>query len=269
MIAVIDSGVGGLSVLQALEQELPDIPYVYHADSMYAPYGDKSPEFLIDRVNKIAQFLISHYPISSFILACNTSSSYVLPSLTSLLLPHTIVLHDIISAAITATIEAIPAGSHVGVLATPATVQSGSYTQKLQSAGFYPHLIACPTLVPFIEQGILEGADVEHAVNMYLEELFLTSPDISTIILGCTHYPFLLPVFENVARRLQPKTHVRFMNPAHQCARTVRERMHTTSDDDVKKSSVFLTTGDVQTFQRVASNILKRDIHAKHSVIEE
>lgn len=260
MIGIIDSGIGGLSVVRTLLQTHPNLSFVYHADSLYAPYGDKDPTFLNDRVNKIVLFLKKNYDINTLILACNTSSAVVFPHKKDDWMSLGIISVDIISAGI----EVIKQGSKdqkdIGILATKATVQSGVYQQRLKDQGYASFAVPCPLLVPLIESGTLEGNDISNACSQYLHELFSLSPNIETIILGCTHYPFILPTLQEVSQKIHKN--VTCVDPSQ----GVLSNMKDISLPQGKQ--IFLTSGNTETFNTLATSLLSKEILSSHTLIE-
>lgn len=198
MIGVFDSGYGGLTILQAIRNVLPEYDYLYLGDNARAPYGTRSFQVIYEYTLQAVRYLESQ-GCSLIILACNTASAKAL---------RTIQQHDIdpdklrVLGVIRPTAEVAPLRTHtghIGVLATPGTVSSESYVMELQHQN--PDIVvtqqACPLWVPLIEAGehIDRGAD--YFVEKYLSQLLARDPKIDTIILGCTHYPLLLPKIED------------------------------------------------------------------------
>lgn len=194
MIGVFDSGYGGLTILSQIRQVLPQYDYMYLGDNARAPYGTRSFSVIYEYTLQAVRYLESQ-GCSLIILACNTASAKALRSIQQ---------HDIdpgkvrVLGVIRPTAEVAPLRTHtghIGVLATPGTVSSESYVLELQHQN--PDLVvtqqACPMWVPLIEAGehVHEGAD--YFVEKYIDMLLAQDPKIDTVILGCTHYPLLLP----------------------------------------------------------------------------
>lgn len=260
MIGIIDSGIGGLSVVRTLLQTHPNLSFVYHADSLYAPYGDKDFTFLNDRVNKVVLFLKKNYDINTLILACNTSSAVVFPQKKDHWKDLGITSIDIISAGIEAIKKRSKGQKNIGILATTATVKSGMYQQKLKDQGYTSFAVSCPLLVPLIESGTLEGNEITQTSTTYVQELFSLEPDIKTIILGCTHYPFILPTLQKVADVLHKN--VEFVDPSQ----ALLQNMKDTTISQGKQT--FLTSGNTQTFNTLASSLLSKEVVSSHTLIE-
>ena len=219
-IGVFDSGYGGLTILDAIRRELPQYDYLYIGDNARAPYGTHSFDVIYRYTLQAVKYLFDH-DCALVILACNTASAKALRTIQQKDLP---LINDQMAndkkvnvlGVIRPTVEAVPSISrtgHVGILATPATVSSESYVLELEKQ---PHLTSpqgeespllgrgtgrgfsisqqpCPLWVPLIENGehLKPGAD--YFVDKYLRELLSKDPLIDTLILGCTHYPLLLP----------------------------------------------------------------------------
>jgi len=192
-IGVFDSGYGGLTILEKIRERLPQYDYLYLGDNARAPYGTRSFEVIYEYTLQAVRWL-ERQGCRLIILACNTASAKAL---------RTIQQHDIhpdtlrVLGVIRPTVEAVPAltkSGHVGVLATPATVSSESYSLELAKEERVLAVTqqACPMWVPLIEAGehLSDGAD--YFVEEYLQAIFAKDPQIDTLILGCTHYPLLL-----------------------------------------------------------------------------
>ncbi len=185
-IGVFDSGVGGISVLKHLTQVLPNEHYIYVADSLNAPYGNKSAEFICARSLAISQFLLQQ-PVKAIVLACNTATA----AAATMLREHypeipIIAMEPAIKPAVAVTKSGV-----IGVMATSGTLQSAQFAALLESYGQSTQVVtqACQGLVECIEQGALEELATAKLIQHYLEPLLQAGAD--TIVLGCTHYPFL------------------------------------------------------------------------------
>ena len=202
-IGVFDSGLGGLTILKSLREQLPEYSYMYLGDNARAPYGSHSFETIYQYTRECVHFLFEQgCPL--VILACNTASARALRTLQQADLPKS---HDPtrrILGVIRPTVEAMSVYTvtgKVGIVGTNGTVESGSYPMEI--AHLYPHIQvfqqACPMWVPLVENGEVDP----HAGTMYflrrdMERLLSQSDDIDTVLLGCTHYPMLRPLLEQV-----------------------------------------------------------------------
>jgi len=187
-IGVFDSGVGGLTVFRELKKQLPQTQLIYLGDTARTPYGAKGPETIKRYACECASFLIAR-GISQLVIACNTASSHALTEVQSLfpLIP----VFGTIAPAVDAAISAVGKEGAILVLGTRSTVRSGAFQKALEQKTDRRILQqACPLFVPLVEESILEGRIVEDVIAMYLGT-YKNSVNISTVILGCTHYPLL------------------------------------------------------------------------------
>jgi glutamate racemase len=195
-IGVFDSGVGGLTVVRAVRERLPVEHILYLGDTARLPYGSKSPETVQRYSLACARFLVDR-GVKLVLIACNTASAHALVALQAALpVP---VLGAIAPGASSA--HAVSKTRHVGVIGTLGTIRSGAYTQALRALS--PEIVvsgqACPLLVPLAEEGWTED-DIAFAIaRRYLGELAATDAAIDTLVLGCTHYPLLVPVLRRAA----------------------------------------------------------------------
>jgi glutamate racemase len=186
-IGVFDSGVGGLTVLQALLRRLPHRDFAYLGDTARVPYGRKPPEMVTEFAVGIADFLCG-LGIEGLVVACNTASAVALP----VLLAHCPVpVWGVIDPGVEAAARVTRSGN-VGVIGTKGTIGSGAYQRRLEQRGLRPWARACPMLVHVVEEGLAGGPEAELLVREYLRD----RPPIDTLILGCTHYPLLRDVLQ-------------------------------------------------------------------------
>lgn len=192
-IGILDSGVGGLGVASVIDKIMPGERIIYFGDTAHLPYGDKSEEQIIGYVTGIIEFL-KRENIKALILACNTSSAVVLPQLRSRTIPTLGVIEFAARLALkTSKTEKI------GVVANPLTVKSCAYQKTLKGISLNGVMIrqkACPRWVPLVESGKISGPEVEEIIREDLN--CLMESEIDTLILGCTHYPFLIPSIRKV-----------------------------------------------------------------------
>jgi glutamate racemase len=195
-IGVFDSGVGGLTVLAELRRRLPAETTVYLGDNARAPYGPRTADDVRTFTSECASWLLAQ-DVKLLVLACNTATSHALPLVREM---ASVAVLGVVRPGALAAAAATRSG-HVGVIATAGTVASGAYAVAVGEAD--PTLsvtqVACPTLVPLVEAGQLSGPVADGAVRGYLEELFEADGEIDTLLLGCTHYPLLRPLIEEVA----------------------------------------------------------------------
>jgi len=203
-IGVFDSGVGGLTVIRALEKAMPQESFYYYGDTAHVPYGNRPPEELKHFALQIGHYL-EKAGCKMLLIACNTSSALAYELLCqALTIPVVSVIEPAVdkvcamgdrASQMTATSQ--PDVGPVGVIATQATVNSGVY-QKLfadKAPRRLLYTVACPAFVPLVEAGITQGPQVDAAVAEYLAPL--KEKKIGTLIMGCTHYPFLADAFRH------------------------------------------------------------------------
>jgi len=191
-IGVFDSGVGGLSVLHHIRQTLPAEHLLYVADSGHVPYGDKSPAYIEQRSLTLARFLIGQ-GADAIVIACNTATAAAVASLRNQFSIPIIGMEPAVKPAVAATRSGV-----VGVLATIGTLESARFAALLERYGEEVEIVTqgCPGLVEQVEQGELGSARTRELVERYTTPLLARGAD--TLILGCTHYPFLAPLIREV-----------------------------------------------------------------------
>ncbi|HEX8466141.1 MAG TPA: glutamate racemase [Abditibacterium sp.] len=208
-IGIRDSGVGGLTVARRVRNRLPGADLLYFADTAHVPYGDKSPAQVRHYALSISQFLIEQ-GAQLVVFACNTTSAYALDAARA---RFEVPIFGVIEPG--ARVAAAVSDGKVGVLATDATVQSASYTRELQR--LRPNLrvqeIGCPAFVPLVEAQKAGSLEASEACKHYLAPLLRFGAD--TIVLGCTHFPLLLPALQDAA------PHLRFIDPAAAVAQEI------------------------------------------------
>lgn len=188
-IGVFDSGVGGLTGLRQLHRQLPQETFLYFADTAHVPYGTRPQSEIIELVRQILSWMTSQN-VKMAIMACNTSSALALETVRS---EFDIPILGIILPGARA---AVRAGQRIGVMATPATINSNSYLQAIQEINPAAQVwqIACPEFVPLIESNRIHEPSTVTVVNQYLQPLL--DQEIDTLVYGCTHYPHLAPIIQ-------------------------------------------------------------------------
>jgi glutamate racemase len=213
-VGVFDSGVGGLSVLRAVRACLPQHDLIYVADSGHAPYGDRSPAFIRERVQHLSRFLIARQ-VQALVIACNTASVHAAQALRVWCPVPVVAMEPAIKPAAHTSRSRI-----VGVLATTQTLASENVSRLVKAFGGETRILlqACPGLVEYVERGDISSADVRALTEQYLRPLLDQGAD--TLVLGCTHYPFLRPVIEVIAGPC-----VDIIDPAPAIARELLRRL--------------------------------------------
>lgn len=216
-IGVRDSGVGGLTVAREIKKQIPHARLLYFADTAHVPYGERAPSEVRHFALSITEFLIAQ-GAQIVVFACNTSSAYALQIAKK---RFSIPLFGMIEPGARAALEANAStpNAPIGVLATSATIQSRMYARWIQnlqgedSAKTQTLEIACPRFVPLVESEQVTTPAARAACKEYLQPLLQAGT--RTAILGCTHYPLLLPMLQEVA------PHIHFVDPAQFLAREV------------------------------------------------
>ncbi|MEH6500271.1 MAG: glutamate racemase [Pseudoalteromonas distincta] len=241
-VGVFDSGVGGLSVLLEIRRQLPQESLLYVADSGYVPYGEKSPEQIRERSRAIAGFLLGQ-GAKALVVACNTATAAAVNDLRSIYDVPIIGMEPAVKPAAQATRSGI-----VGVLATTGTLQSAKFAALLDRFAGSVKVITqpCPGLVELIEQGELQGPRLEALLRGFTAPLLAAGCD--TLILGCTHYPFVRDVLQHL---LPPEVNLIDTGAAvarHLQARLVEAAMLAPGPAAVER---FWTSGDVMQMHSV------------------
>jgi glutamate racemase len=191
---VFDSGIGGLTVVHALMERLPFEKILYFGDTARVPYGVKSAETITGYARQIADFLLAR-DVKMLIVACNTMSAVAYEAIREL---SCVPLLDVIEAGAGMAMAATQT-KRIGVIGTPATINSGAYTRAIKRRD--PEIIvfskACPLFVPLVEEGWLDHPATRLIVREYLAPVL--AQRIDTLVLGCTHYPLLKPLLQEAA----------------------------------------------------------------------
>ena len=195
-IGVFDSGMGGLTVMRALIERLPNESFVYLGDTARLPYGSKSPDTVTRYAVQCASAL-GAYDIKLLVVACNTASSTALPALTAALDPIPVI--GVIEPGAEAAVAAAPQG-RIAVIATEGTVKGGAYARAIHARNPGARVVqqAAPLFVALAEEGLTEGPIAELVTRRYLEPVLAASRP-EALVLGCTHFPALKSVIADVA----------------------------------------------------------------------
>lgn len=263
-IGVFDSGIGGLSVLQALQKELPHERFVYLADNAHAPYGEKSEAFIRQRTHAIAEYLLAQHQIKALVVACNTATAAAIHELRERHPALPLVgLEPALKPAV-----ALSRTRRVGVMATRGTVASDKFARLLASVQSEAHfeVQACNGLALAIEhstlpdQAVAAQAQILHLLQTYTQAMghFGSAPgDIDTLVLGCTHYVF---VEKDLRQLLGP--HVQLVSTGEAVARQTHrlleaaEILNKEKPDGAVHPLRLFTTGDLQGLQAAAQRWL-------------
>ena len=255
-IGIFDSGVGGLTVLRCLREQLPQESFIYLGDTARLPYGTKSADSVIRYSLQAAEFLIGR-GIKYLVVACNTASAVAIDAMRERFAPMP-VLGVIEPGAIAGC-----AASHSGqlaVIATEGTVKGGAYQRAIAIARPDAKVImrACSLFVALAEEGWTEGAIVEDIARRYLDEIFhAAGPD--TLVLGCTHFPVLAEAIRNVVG-----PDIAIVDSAHTTAAHLLRALTTQGllSDSLAPSLRLLATDGPDRFARVGSRFLTETFSA-------
>lgn len=260
-IAVLDSGLGGLTVVRALRRRLPAEDVVYFGDTARLPYGSKTPGVVTGFVTQIVRFLMPLEP-KHVVIACNTATALALPELRAAF--PGVSISGVIEPGARAAVEAAGEGGDpvIGVIATEATVRSEAYEKAIgrHRPGARVVQQAAPLLVPIIEDGRQESDPLTQlAVRQYLDPL--TTRGIEVLVLGCTHYPILRGLIEReVGER------VRVVDSAEHCAQDVGRRLaaagllRSTEESEGAGGLRCWVTDDGPRFARLATRFLGHEV---------
>lgn len=269
-IGVFDSGYGGLTILDKIREVLPEYDYIYLGDNARAPYGTRSfevvYEFTRQAVNKL--FDMGCHLV---ILACNTASAKALRSIQMNDLPGIDPARRVLGV-IRPTVECvgeISKNQHIGVLATAGTIKSESYPLEIHK--LFPEIqvsgTACPMWVSLVENNESQDEGADYFIRKYIDQLLSKDPQIDTVILGCTHFPILLPKI----RQYIPE-HISVIAQGEYVAESLKDYLKRHPEMDAKCTKngncQFCTTEAEEKFSESASTFLKQQINVKHITLE-
>ena len=261
MIGVFDSGYGGLTILKEFLRELPEYDYMYLGDNARAPYGNRSHEAVKSFSEEAIQYLFSKGCIL-IITACNTVSAQALREIQEEYLRTPNVTDRKILGVIKPMVEEaakITKNKKVGVVGTRGTVASKSYDEELRGldATIKVSSQACQILAPLVEEGWSHKPESRMILKKYIKPL--KSHNIDTLILACTHYPFMLREFKDVMGK-----RVQVPNPGKIIATSLRDYLHRHPEIEKllskKGERHFLTTDDPKRFKEVGDRFMKTDL---------
>jgi glutamate racemase len=245
-VGVFDSGIGGLSVVQAISWSLPNESLIFVADSGHAPYGDRSSEFVIERVVAVAQFLINARA-KALVVACNTASVIAVRQLREKFSIPIIAMEPAIKPAV-----ALSKSKVVAVLATSRTIESDSTMKLCETFGSGCNILlqACPGLVEQVEKCEFDSRATLGLLHRYLDPLLAQGAD--TFVLGCTHYPFLVAQIRQI---VGDKACI--VEPSAAVAEQLRRRLGTRLNVEASSGQqTFYTTGDLPNFQHALRTLM-------------
>lgn len=265
-IGVFDSGVGGLTVAREIMRQIPNEGIIYFGDTARVPYGNKSRQTVTRYSGQILRFL-EKQQVKAIVVACNTASAYALDELERETdLPMIGVVKPGAKTAVGAS-----RNGRIGVIATPATIESEIYTRYITGLKEDVAVMgkACPLFVPLVEEGLLEDPVTDEIAGRYLSGL--KDSGIDTLILGCTHYPLIRSTIQKVMGE-----NVTLVNPAYETARELKELLTKKELLCEEKPALgsnqyqFFVSDGADKFQHFANSIFKYGVlSAKQINIEE
>lgn len=269
-IGVFDSGYGGLTILSKIREVLPQYDYIYLGDNARAPYGTRSFEivykFTLQAVNKLFEM-----GCHLIILACNTASAKALRTIQMNNLPEIDPQRRVLGV-IRPTVECIgdiTSSRHIGVLATAGTIKSESYPLEIHK--LFPEIevsgVACPMWVSLVENNEANSPGADYFIRKYIDALLDKDPLIDTVILGCTHYPILLPKI----KQFMPDG-ITVVSQGEYVAESLKNYLYRHPEIDAKctkgSNCAFYSTEAEEKFIESASTFLNKKVSVRHLALE-
>jgi len=270
VLALFDSGFGGLTLLKELANALPNYNFAYLGDNARAPYGGRSFESIYRYTLEAVRYLFS-LDCPLVILACNTASAKALRTIQQKDLPVVAPSNRVLGIIrpMAEEIGNFTKTGHIGILGTEGTIISGSYLMEI--AKFWPSLKVeqepCPMLVPLVEKGLIDHSATEMFIGEYTQKILARDPHIDTLLLACTHYPLLQGIFAKIL----PKN-VKIVSQTSIIAQKTQEYLakHPEIDKRISKNPQkngkirFLTTDSAEFFEKGASSFWNENIKAEN-----
>lgn len=269
-IGVFDSGYGGLTILKAIRELLPQYDYAYLGDNARAPYGTRSFD-IVYQFTRQAVLKLFEMGCQLVILGCNTASAKALRSIQQNDLPKIDPQRRVLGV-IRPTAEIVgklTQTKHIGILATPGTTKSNSYNIEINK--LWPELdvtgVACPLWVPIVENNEATGAGADYFVKKRIDHILWLDPDIDTLILGCTHYPILMSKIKQYV-----PDGIKIVSQGEYVAESLKDYLtrHTEIDARCTKNGTahYYTTENAEKFKEVARIFVTDDIEVEHIDLE-
>ncbi len=258
-IGVFDSGVGGLTVLQEIHRQLPHESVLYFGDTARVPYGNREPAEIVTFVREILH-MMAKQDVKMAIMACSTGSALAMD------LVKGEFDFPIVGVVRPGARAAVQAGSRIGIMATHATVKSQAYSNEIWRCASDAQVweIACPKFVPLIENNQIDSPEMMEAAEEYLQPLI--DREIDTLVFGCTHYPHLKRVFQQI---LPP--HVTYVNPAEAAIIETAQVLAgegIQSNPNLLGETSFYVSGSAYDFAELATNWLPSRPYVQNIPVE-
>lgn len=252
-IGVFDSGVGGLTVVKEIMNQIPGETIIYFGDTARLPYGSKSRETVITYTRQIVNFLTGK-GVKAIVVACNTASAFALETVKA---EVDIPVIGVVKPGAKMAAETT-ANGRIGVIGTEGTIRSGIYNEFLSMTN--PQLKvfgkACPLFVPLVEEGLIDDPVTYEMARRYIGELL--DKDIDTLVLGCTHYPLLRKTIRKIVGEK-----IELVNPAYETARALKgvlTREGLENDSVQKTDHRFFVSDGAEKFKKFANSILACEV---------
>lgn len=262
-IGVFDSGVGGLTVVKEIMNQIPGESIIYFGDTARLPYGSKSKKTVITYTRQIVRFLMNK-DVKAIVIACNTASAFALETVKS---EVDIPIIGVVKPGAKVAAETTKNG-RIGVIGTEGTIQSGIYNEFLNKTNPYVQVFgkACPLFVPLVEEGLIDDPVTLEMARRYISVLL--DKGIDTLVLGCTHYPLLRKTIRKVVG-----SKIELVNPAYETARSLSEVLMDQglrNDTFQKPNHKFYVSDGAEKFKQFANSILPCEVmETKDINIEE
>lgn len=251
-IGIFDSGVGGLSILESIRETLPNEKLIYVADAAHAPYGTQTDQQIVDHSLRICRFLLAQN-VKAIVVACNTATTIAISTIRAVTDIPVIGVEPAIKPAVQQSKTGV-----VGVLATAGTLQSTQFEKLNDLYGQDVELITqpCNGLVERVEMGDLNGPVVTKLLQQHLQPLL--NRNVDTLVLGCTHYPFLIETITQITR-----SGVAIIHPGKAVAKQVERRLESESQLSVgpnQSSILFFSSQVSETYRLRFESLLRQPV---------
>jgi glutamate racemase len=252
-IGVFDSGVGGLTVVKEIMNQIPGESIIYFGDTARVPYGVKSKETVITYTRQIVRFLM-RMGVKMIVVACNTATAFALETVNK---EFNIPMVGVVKPGAKVAAKATKNG-RIGVIATEGTIRSRIYNEYLSKTNPQVEVFgkACPLFVPLVEEGLIDDPVTKEMARRYIGELL--EKGIDTLVLGCTHYPLLRNTIRQVVG-----DQVKLVNPAYETAKALKEVLLTSgleNDNTIKTDHKFYVSDGADKFKQFANSILPCEV---------
>lgn len=260
-IGIFDSGLGGLTAVKQIMNELPNENIIYFGDTGRVPYGTRSRETILKYTRGDIRFLQT-FDVKVIVIACGTASSAALPMIKN---EFDIPIVGVIDAAVYAAVRTTK-NKKIGVIGTSGTIKSGEYEKQIKEydSDMEVYSKACPMFVPLVENGYFDSPVTKLIVEEYLEDI--RNEGVDTLILGCTHYPLLEKVIQEYMGN-----DVVLINSGAEVAKYLKKKL----DDEMSHSTIidenqyrYYVSDDVSSFEELGGIFLEREINGQVNKID-